>query len=185
MKGKLKMIILIIVVVIAIVLMAMYIIKNNAPKKEIAEYEPQEEISEEQERQTMVSLYFKNKTTQKVEPEARIVDVKEIVLNPYEKLINLLIEGPKKDNLEKTIPEGTKILSAKLEGETLILDFSEEFIENHKGGKEEEQATIDSLVDTLTELTEVNAIKILINGKENQSFKDEQINFEQNFIRNE
>lgn len=185
MKGKLKMIILIILVVIAIVLMAMYIIKNNAQKKEIAEYEPQEEISEEQERQTMVSLYFKNKITQKVEPEARIVDVKEIVLNPYEKLINLLIEGPKKDNLEKTIPEGTKILSAKLEGETLILDFSEEFIKNHKGGKEEEQATIDSLVDTLTELTEVNAIKILINGKENQSFKDEQINFEQNFIRNE
>ena len=185
MKEKLKTIILILLVVIAIVLMVMYIIKNNAKKEKIEEDEPQEEISEEQERQTMVSLYFKNKTTQKVEPEARIVDVKEIVLNPYEKLINLLMEGPKKDNLEKTIPEGTKILSAKLEGETLILDFSEEFIENHKGGKEEEQATIDSLVDTLTELTEVNAIKILINGKENQSFKDEQINFEQKFIRNE
>ena len=28
-------------------------------------------------------------------------------------------------------------------------------------------------------------VGILINGKENQSFKDEQINFEQNFIRNE
>ena len=103
MKEKLKTIILILLVVIAIVLMAMYIIKNNAKKEEIEEYEPQEEISEEQERQTMVSLYFKNKTTQKVEPEARIVDVKEIVLNPYEKLINLLMEGPKKDNLEKTI----------------------------------------------------------------------------------
>jgi len=40
-------------------------------------------------------------------------------------------------------------------------------------------------VNSLTELTEVNSIKILINGEENAKFKDGEIDFSQNFIRNE
>ena len=51
--------------------------------------------------------------------------------------------------------------------------------------KEEEQKTIECLVNSLTELTEVNSIKILINGEENAKFKDGEIDFSQNFIRNE
>ena len=50
---------------------------------------------------------------------------------------------------------------------------------------EEEQNTINSIVNTLTELTEVNSIKILINGEENKSFNDGEIDFTQNFTRNE
>ena len=55
-----------------------------------------------------------------------------------------------------------------------------------KGGSmEEEKTTINSIVNTLTELTEVNSIKILINGEENKSFLDGEIDFTQNFTRNE
>ena len=182
MKKVFKLIILI-AVIFLIVGIAVAIVKNKQNK--ITEYKPQEEISEDQSRQSMVSLYFLNKNTKKLEPEARLIDVKELINNPYEKLINLLIEGPKNENHEKTIPEGTKLLSAKLSGETVILDFSEEFVANHKGGKEDEQGTIESIVNTLTELTEVNSIKILIAGQENQCFKDEQIMFDKNFRREE
>lgn len=182
MKKVFKLIILI-AVIFLIVGITVAIVKNKQNK--ITEYKPQEEISEDQSRQSMVSLYFLNKNTKKLEPEARLIDVKELINNPYEKLINLLIEGPKNENHEKTIPEGTKLLSAKLSGETVTLDFSEEFVANHKGGKEDEQGTIESIVNTLTELTEVNSIKILIAGQENQCFKDEQIMFDKNFIREE
>ena len=47
-------------------------VKNK--QKEItveAEYVPQEEITQEQERQTIVSLYFSNKETNELNPEAR------------------------------------------------------------------------------------------------------------------
>ena len=83
------------------------------------------------------------------------------------------------------IPEGTMLIGTSLEGDTLKVNFSSEFVENHIGGKEEEQKTIECLVNSLTELTEVNSIKILINGEENAKFKDGEINFSQNFIRNE
>lgn len=147
------------------------------------EYTPEQEISEEQMRQTMVSLYFK--TGETIAPEARLIDVKELIENPYKEILNMLIEGPKSNNLEKTIPEGTKINNIKKEGDILIIDFSEEFIVNHKGGEKEEKVTIDSIVNTVTELTEINGIKILINGKENKCFNDGKIEFNKVFKRNE
>lgn len=184
MKGNIKKILIIIIIIVCIIGVIICILKNNKTEKEQLEYEPQEEISQEQERQTMISLYFVNKTTREIEPEARLIDVKELVVNPYTTLINLLIEGPKNENHEKAIPEGTILLGATIEGEVLKLDFSEEFINNHIGGEIEEKNTIDSIVNTLTELTEVNSIKILINGEENKSFNDENIDFTQNFTRN-
>lgn len=99
--------------------------------------------------------------------------------------MNLLMAGPKNNNFETLIPEGTKINKMDLNNDTLIIDFSKEFIENHKGGKEAEKETIDSIVKTMTELTEVNSIKILIDGEENKSFLDNQITFENEFAREE
>lgn len=185
MKLNVKKIMLIIIIILIIILAITYFIKNRQKNNEYEEYEPQEEISEEQERQTMISLYFINKTTRKVEPEARLIDVKKLVADPYTIIINMLIEGPKNDNHEKAIPEGTMLIGAYMEGDVLKLNFSAEFINNHKGGKEEEEKTIESIVNTVTELTEVNSVRILINGEENQKFKDGEINFSQNFIRND
>ena len=67
--------------------------------EEIIEYTPQEEISEEQMRQTMVSLYFKS--GEEIVPEARLIDVKELLENPYKEILEMLIEGPKNSSLEK------------------------------------------------------------------------------------
>lgn len=154
---------------------------NNKKEDEILEYTPQEEISEEQLRQTMVSLYFKNNN--ELIPEARLIDVKELINNPYEKIITLLLEGPKNENLERVIPENTKVNKIEKEGEILIIDFSQEFIEKEIKDKNEEKLIIKSLVKTLTELTEINGIKIKINGEENKSFKNGKIIFNQIFNR--
>ena len=184
MKTNFKKIVIVLVIIAIIAGVITYFINKNK-KPEYVEYEPQEEISDEQERKTMISLYFVNKTTRNVEPEARILDVKTLIKDPYTVIINMLIDGPKNENHDNVIPEGTMLIVTSLEGDTLKVNFSSEFVENHIGGKEEEQKTIECLVNSLTELTEVNSIKILINGEENAKFKDGEINFSQNFIRNE
>lgn len=186
MKTNLKKIVIVLVIIAIIACVITYFINKNKNKKpEYVEYEPQEEISDEQERKTMISLYFVNKTTRKVEPEARMLDVKTLIKDPYTVIINMLIDGPKNENHDNVIPEGTTLIGTSLEGDTLKINFSSEFVENHIGGKEEEQKTIECLVNSLTELTEVNSIKILINGEENAKFKDGEVDFSQNFIRNE
>ena len=178
-------VLIILISIILIIGISFFFINKKDDNEVITEYEPEEEISEEQERQTIVSLYFRNKATKEIEPEARLIDVKELVKEPYKTLMKLLMQGPKKDSLEKTIPEGTIINSIELENDTLIIDFSKEFIEKIEGGKEAEEQVIESIVNTMTELTEVNSIKILIDGESNKSFLDNEINFENLFPREE
>ena len=106
-----------------------------------------------------------------------------MVKEPYKTLVNLLIEGPKNEKLQKVIPENTKINNVELQGDILYIDFSHEFIDNALEGKENENKIIETIVKTVTELNEVNSIKILIDGEENKGFKDEGINFEKEFSR--
>ncbi len=155
---------------------------NMNNESEINEIIPEEEISEEQMRQTIVSLYFYNENTNSLVPEGRLIDVKELVEKPYNKLVELLIQGPNNAELSKTIPEGTRINKIELKGDTLYIDFSKEFIDNHEGGEDKEKATIYSLVNTMTNLTEVNSVKILIEGEENKAFKDNKIKFDDPFV---
>ena len=86
------------------------------------------------------------------------------------------------EKLEEVIPDGTKINSIELKGDTLYIDFSKEFIDNHTGGEEQESATIYSIVNTMTNLTEVNSVKILIDGEENKAFNDNLIKFDDPFV---
>lgn len=154
--------------------------KNN--QIETNEIIPEEEISEEQMRQTIVSLYFYNEETQSLVPEGRLIDVKELLNDPYARLMELLIEGPQNESLSKTIPYGTKVNKAEVKGDILYLDLSKEFIDNHSGGETQESNTIYSIVNTMTNLTEVNSVKILIDGEENKAFNDNLIKFDDPFV---
>lgn len=168
-----------IIIIIGIIVGVYFLLSNKEENNEIEEYTPQEEITDEQMRQTMVSLYFKNANG--LIPEARLIDVKELINNPYEKILQMLVEGPKNENLQRTIPEGTKINKIEKQADTLVIDFSEEFVTNQK--EEEEKVTLQSILKTVTELTEINGIKIKINGEENKEFKSGTIKFNQVFTR--
>ena len=114
MKNK-KIVIIFVIIFIFVIIGGFFAIKyvKNQQQEEnkIEEYTPEEEVADNQLRQTIVSLYFPSKDSKEIVPEARLVDIKEIINNPYEKLFNLLIEGPKNEKEEKIIPEGTKILN--------------------------------------------------------------------------
>lgn len=174
MKNK-KIIILFSVLFIILVVGGYFIIqhmKNEKTNETTQEYTPQEEISEEQSRQTIVTLYFQNKETKELMPEARMVDIKEMVNTPYDKLINLLIEGPKNEKQERIVPENTKLLGTKIDGECITVDFSAEFLNYDKTNEKSKDNLINSIVNTLTELTEINKVKFLVDGTENTEFNE-------------
>lgn len=95
------------------------------------------------------------------------------------------MEGPKSEKLEKLIPEGTKINSIELKGNILWIDVSNEFITNHKQGLEAEGRIIYSIVNTMTQLNEVEAIKIVVNGKEDSTFSDNALSLKDIFVPKE
>lgn len=174
MKNK-KMFLVFAIVLIIVLVGGFFTIKYLKQKKEekeakIEEYTPQEEISEEQMRQTIVSLYFQSKETKELEPEARLIDIKEIINDPCDKLVSLLIEGPKSEKMERLIPENTKLLKTYMEQDCVTLDFSAEFLNYDKSDEKNKENMINSIVETLTQLTEVNQVKILIDGNQNEEF---------------
>lgn len=177
-----------VIIIIAIILILTgvgvwyFFFYNKQSQNEVNEIIPEEEISEEQMRQTIVSLYFYNGITQSLVSEGRLIDVKELIKDPYRRLMELLIEGPQNSELTRTIPEGTRINKVEVKGDVLYLDLSKEFIENHEGGEEKENATIYSIVNTMINLTEINGVKILIEGEENKAFKDNLIKFDDPFV---
>lgn len=176
-----KTLIIIIVLVIAIAITGILLWSNRSKNTEENVIQPQEEITDEQMRTALVTLYYMNKETKELTPEGKMIDVKKLLTDPYETLINLLIEQPKNEKLQSAIPNGTKVLGAELKGDVVYLDLSNEFIENNSV---EEKTIINAIVNTLTELNEVNGVKILINGQENKEFKGGKFNFKDTFARN-
>lgn len=170
MKKNTKKIILIIITII-IIIFAIYFIWNNISIQKNNEnyqnYTPQEEISDEQLRQTKVVLFFENIETGEIESEVKLIDSKMLIENPSKELILLLIKGPQSSKLEKLIPDGTILHDVKLEGTCAVINLSSEFL-----NCENKEKTINSIINTLTNLKEIESVKFLINGEENENFSE-------------
>ena len=170
MKNK-KYIIFFIIIFVLILGVGYYLINyfKEKQKNNIQEYIPQEEISEQQNRETIVTIYFPNKNTKKIVPEARMIGVKELIDNPYLEILNLLKAGPKNGESNKIFPDDIEFKEIKREGDILKINLSENFLEFDKDNKE---MGIKAIKNTMTELAEINNIKILINGEEKEEFKN-------------
>ena len=167
MLNKKKVIIFVIIGILIIVglvfLIKQFVVIN--PEEEISqEYIPQAEISDEDLRKTIVALYFAEKESGALVQEGRLIDAKLLLENPYETLIQMLILGPEASSYERLIPEGTLLNKVELKGEVLEVDFSKDFL-NFKDDTYKEKA-IESIQKTVSALSEVNGVKIFVEGEE-------------------
>jgi len=169
-KNKKK--IIAIITIILIILIAIFIYNNISIEntEEYQDYTPQEEISEEQMRQTKLILYFANSETGELESEIKIVDANLLIKEPYKEIMNLLIKGPQSSKLKKLIPEGTAMHDIKVEKSCAIINLSNEFL-NYET-EENKLKIINSIVNTLTNLKEINSVKFLINGEPNENLSE-------------
>ena len=160
--------ILIIIIVLALALLIFFNVSTEVVENVENEtvIEPEQEISEEQMRKTSVILYFEDKESLELVKEERKVDAKNLLDNPYMYIVNLLINGTESQNLQNPIPEGTKVNKVELKGDCVNVDLSKEFL-NSSG-----MNSIYAIVNSLTELKEVNSVKILIDGEETENLKE-------------
>ena len=179
---RFKMFLGIFLIVAFLAVTAFYIFSQISINSNIQEYVPQQEISDEQFRQTFVKLYFKEINSNKFVCENRSIDSKELLNNPYLNLVGLLINGPSVEGLESLIPSDTKVISATLNGDTVTIDLSTDFI-NSTDNVECASNMVYSIVNTLTELTEVNSVKFLIDGNGSSKFTNCNFSLNEPFVR--
>ena len=133
-----------------------------------SEIVPEAEIQDEQMRNTIVSLYFVNQDTGELEAESRMIDVKKLLVNPYEELINMWLAGANNSSLKNYCSTNVKLNGVKIVNGCAVVDLSKNFIDEYTGKEDYGVKVIYCIVNTLTELTEVDSVKILIDGEENQ-----------------
>ena len=172
---KNKKIILIIIAILIIVGVAIFMTCGTKNKEEntigeISEYTPQEEISDEQMRETIVTLYFLDSETKELKTESKLISATELIENPYKKIVELLIAGPNSTELTSAFPENTRILDAKIENRCVTLNFSEE-LANFKDDVQKYNI-INSILNSLTQLNEVDSIKLLVNNETIECFDE-------------
>ena len=172
MKKNRKKIIAIITLIL-IIIGGIFIFNNISIENKVDEYQeytPEQEISEEQMRQTKVILYFANSETGELESETKIVDANLLINEPYKEIMNWLMKEPQSSNLKKLIPEGTAMHDIKVEKSCAIINLSNEFL-NYETD-ENKLKIINSIVNSLTNLKEINSVKFLINGEENENLSE-------------
>ena len=77
-----------------------------------------------------------------------------------------LIAGPTDNDQLPTIPEGTELLGLTVESDgTCIVDLSSEFLYNQPDTGFLERMTVLSIVNSLTELEPIKAVRILVEGE--------------------
>ena len=89
--------------------------------------------------------------------------------SPLTETMNSLLKGPSSDEINKgfltLIPDGTRLLSARVEANTAYLNFNEAFRFNSLG-REGYTAQLKQIVYTATEFSNVSAVQIMIERRD-------------------
>lgn len=130
----------------------------------------------------VITLYFPDENAMFVVPEEREV----VVDRPKEEIVmEELLKGPNDPDLYPVnIPEGTKLLSIEVKEGIAYVDFSKELKEKHSGGSTGEAMTIDPIVNSLTELPNIDKVQFLIEGKKEEVLAGH-VTFNEPFERSE
>ena len=166
------------VILIAILLLVIYLVSTNISfvdenmldnsidyPSDITEnldtIEPNEDII------GTLNIYLIDKSQMQLVKQVRNISIKDLNENTYMSLLeNLTIST---NNLLNPIPQDCKILSANLQGNLLTIDLSEEFLKQDVSNGLD-KLILNSIVTTLTNLKEVNTIKINIQNSSDAMF---------------
>ena len=95
-------------------------------------------------------------------------EVRMIVAHENEKtgkyIVEELIKGPKTDGLLGVIPDGTRLLSLTMESNICYVNLSGEFVSNQSADMTDQILSVSAIVDSLTELSDIDSVQILIDG---------------------
>ena len=152
---------IIIAIVVAILIITTIVVFNMEIE---TEYIPEVEVSSEELRKTMVSIYFKNKTTNNLDKENILIDTKTLLKNPYGEFVGMLFNDHDDENLISVFPSNVKRPNVYIEKGVVNVEFTKD------SGLDEQSIEInqikEALNNTLLQLKEVEGVKLLVDGKE-------------------
>lgn len=121
----------------------------------------------------ILSIYFANETGDKL-VECSVSDLYDGSTTMEQMVLYQLIKGPKEYDLEQgiqsAIPSNTVLNNVTTKEGVCYVDFSKEFLTPVEGVNEE--VSIYAVVNSLVELTNINKVQIMIDGKIVENYRD-------------
>ncbi len=111
-----------------------------------------------------VTLYFCDRSGNTLVSERRSIEVRQSLSIEYQ-IVEQLIAGPDKQMLKLTVPKNTEIRDIKTEDDICYVNLSKSFINDKVEGIDSKLVTIYSVVNSLTELDNVNKVQFIIEGE--------------------
>ena len=152
---------LLVVLIIVIILLLAWLHFSKDEENNISNNSQEEQYSGDE---TQILLYFLDSEKVKLVEEYRYVSMESIKENMLKTILEELIKGPTATDLIAVIPTSTKINSIIQEGNKVIVDFSKEFNDG-SGDSNEELQKIYSVVNSLTEVKEIEEVEIRVDGE--------------------
>lgn len=116
-----------------------------------------------------VTLYFPQKDSQKLVKEIRTIRVTD--QQPIARyIINELIKGPGHENMTEALSKDTVLLSVETSDNICFVNFKANFLDKNSGSAEKEKLAIYAIVDSLTELEQIQRVQFLMDGKKVDNF---------------
>ena len=130
----------------------------------------------------LVQLFFADAQGRFLIEEQRSAPVEEKQELP-EFILRSLIEGPQTESLNATIPKGTVLLNVSVVDRVCLVNFSAEFLQNRPRNELAERMTVFSVVNSLTQLEDVDSVEILVEGSSVERYYE--LNLNRELVRDE
>ena len=130
-----------------------FVFKTSAPPPEIVPPEPV----------TSLTLYFANWDASALQREQRQV---RQTATPARQAVEELLAGTNSEGMVAVIPAGTRLRGFSVRDGVAYVDLSDAILQTPNRGSAVETLIVSSLVNTLTEFSDIEQVRILIEGKE-------------------
>ena len=126
-----------------------------------------------------VSVYFANEAGDSL-VESNLKITYDGTVSTERLILEQLMEGPVLGDMQSVIPKGTVLNKVIIRDGICYVDFNEKFMEKRQGITAE--VAIYSVVNSLTELSNVYKVQFFINGSTRKTYQN--LDFSQTFERN-
>lgn len=126
-----------------------------------------------------LSVYFANEAGDAL-VESNLKITYDGTVTTEKLVLEQLMEGPVLDGMQAVLPKGTVLNKVTIRDGVCYVDFNEKFMEKREGITAE--VAIYSIVNSLTELSNVYKVQFLINGATKKTYQN--LDFSSTFERN-
>ncbi|MBQ8298532.1 MAG: GerMN domain-containing protein [Clostridia bacterium] len=110
-----------------------------------------------------VLLYFLNSENELVN-EYRFVSLDDLKTDMPKLIMTELLNGPSIEENKSALPDGVQLISIEIRDNVASVNFSKEFVSQSEG-EDARLAKISAVVNTLTEIKEIDTVEILVEGE--------------------